>query len=166
MLLTQGSPGAYQHDVNISNDQTKVVHVCGPSLYQVPQSSICESQIDGSGTQVVIPYSAGPGATSESVTHHPDYAPDGSIVFEADWGGSERIWRESGGTYTLVSPSGVGDDNSPCVLPDGRIASLWLGRPGNTNNPHELKVMNADGSGAIMVITGVDIVDVGESCGL
>ena len=27
-----------------------------------------------------------------------------------------------------LSPAAYTDDNSPCVLLDGRIASLWLGR--------------------------------------
>ena len=56
----------------------------------------------------------------------------------------------------------VRNDNAPCVLPDGRIASLWLNRPGSESQ-HELKVMTPDGSSYAMLVTGVDIEQLG--CG-
>jgi hypothetical protein len=164
--LSTGANYLFQHDVAVSYDGMRAVFVCGPSPYQAASSSICEAKLDGSGTSVLIPYDAGPDAGAGNVTHHPDYAPDGTVVFEADWGGTEAIWRATAGSYARVSPAGEDDDNSPCVLPDGRIASLWLGRPGNAKNLHELKVMNADGSGTVMVLENVDVVDVGQSCGL
>ncbi len=64
-----------------------------------------------------------------------------------------------------VSPPDVHDDNSPCVLPDGRIASLWLDRDGNQSGAHELKLMNADGTGGVMLVTEKDIQDIGIGCG-
>jgi len=56
------------------------------------------------------------------------------------------------------------NDNSPCVLPDGRIVSLWLNRPGGQGF-HELKVMAADGSGGVVLLPDVDVFDVGLGCG-
>ena len=167
LLLSASMPAPYAHDVAFSFDGTRVVFDCGPSQYQDAGTSICEAAVDGSDFRVVVGPADGPQGTMANETHHPAYAPDGSIVFEADWQGAEEVWRiaASGGAPVKISPPGVTDDNSPCVLPDGRIASLWLGRPGNVDSIHELKVMNADGTGAIMLVTGVDIVDVGESCG-
>ena len=111
--------------------------------------------------------------------HHASYSPDGAIVFEGTWnGGAEQVWRaEPGKVPSLVNvdvdPEDAtrprfSDDNSPCVLPDGRIVSLWLGRKedgkAKRNSGHELKIMNADGSGGEMLLTGVDVVDIGIGC--
>ena len=57
---------------------------------------------------------------------------------------------------------GFTNDNAPCVLADGRIASLWLERPGG-RSLYELKVMAPDGSAHAMLLTGVDIEAIG--CG-
>jgi hypothetical protein len=167
VLLTAASPFPSHHDIAFSFDGTSVVFDCAPSDYQAPGGAICEASIDGHSFRKVIGAADLPGATASNEVHHPAYAPNGSIVFEADWNGSEAIWRLAAGsnTPTRVSPADETDDNSPCVLPDGRIVSLWLGRPGNTSNLHELKVMNADGTGTVMLLTGTDIVDVGTSCG-
>lgn len=72
-------------------------------------------------------FNAHPALSSDGATgalHHAAYAPDGSIVFEADWAG-EQIRRLAAGAAvpTQVSPLVV-NDNSPYVLTDGRIASL------------------------------------------
>jgi hypothetical protein len=56
------------------------------------------------------------------------------------------------------------NDNSPCVLPDGSIASLWLNRPGGTG-VHELKVMKPDGSSFFMLVINQDVADIGLGCG-
>jgi hypothetical protein len=96
--------------------------------------------------------------------HSGDFLPDGTIVFEGDWH-AEQIWhRDATGALTTLSPDGVTNDNSPCALPDGRVASLWLGRSGNPQGLHELKVMTTAGD-SDMVITGVDIADIGIGCG-
>jgi hypothetical protein len=166
-ILTASSAYPSHHDVAFSFDGAKVVFDCAPSDYQAPGGAICEASVDGSAFRKVIGSADLPGATAANEVHHPAYAPDGSVVFEADWNGSEEIWRlpAGGNTPTRISPVDETDDNSPCVLPDGRIVSLWLGRAGNPTNLHELKVMNADGTGTAMLVTGVDIVDVGTSCG-
>jgi hypothetical protein len=161
-----GAANEFAHDIGLSYDGKSAVFECGPSPYQTGGADICVTNLDGSGTRVAVSHFAGPSAVDSNYTHMPDYAPDGTVVFEADWvpggGSSERIWRftpDAG--VALVTPAGIGDDNSPCVFPDGRIASLWL-----PNATHALKVMNADGSNAVTVETNVDIDDVGQSCGL
>jgi hypothetical protein len=96
--------------------------------------------------------------------HSPDYSPDGGIVFEADWNG-EKIWRlPPGSASPVLITDRFSNDNSPSVLPDGRIVSLWLNRPEGLGY-HEIKVMNADGSGYYMAYVDVDVADIGIGCG-
>jgi hypothetical protein len=164
VLLTGASSFDYHHDASISADGSRVVFDCGADRYGQPPSSICEVATDGTGFYEVLSPSAGPDGSSSHALHHPDYTPEGDFVFEADWT-AEQVWKLVRGQKSpfRVSP-GAQNDNSPCVLPDGRIASLWLDRPGNPGY-HELKVMNADGTGSIMILTGQDILDVGIGCG-
>ncbi|MCP4419712.1 MAG: hypothetical protein GY805_24130, partial [Chloroflexi bacterium] len=90
--------------------------------------------------------------------------PDGSIIFEADWNG-EQIWRLPAGSNAPVRVTDAfGNDNSPCVLPDGRIASLWLDRP-DGNGGHELKIMTADGNDYFLALMDLDVFDLGLGCG-
>jgi hypothetical protein len=166
VLLTGDSSFPFHHDVAIAWDGSRIVFDCGQENYGVPPTSICEVATDGTGFKVVLNPEDGPDQSTSHALHHPDYTPEGDFVFEADWA-SEQVWKLPRGTKTpvKVSPDTESDDNSPCVLPDGRIASLWLGRAGNAQGMHELKVMNADGSGSVMVLTGQDIVDIGIGCG-
>ncbi len=165
VLLTSKSRFPYAHDIGVAPDGSRVVFDCGQSPYQDAGGAICEAATDGSSFREVVVAAAIAGSTNANEVHHPAYAPDGSIVFEADWNGSEDVWRIAGGAPSRVSPADETDDNSPCVLPDGRVVSLWLGRLGNTGSVHEMKVMNADGTGTAMLVTGTDIVDVGTTCG-
>jgi hypothetical protein len=169
--LTTASRYPFHHDIAFAWDGSKVVFDCGPSQYQAPGTCICEARTDGSALRKVLCPEDSQGGSTDNELHHPAYAPDGTIVFEADWHSNETVWRMNadGTSVTKVSPAAYSDDNSPCVLLDGRIVSLWLGRKesdGASNSIHELKVMNADGTGAKMLVTGIDIVDVGLSCGL
>jgi hypothetical protein len=160
-LLTAQMSTSHAHDFQISADGLRVVFDCGPDPYGAAGTSVCEVGLDGAGFRVVSAPADLPGG---SANHHPSPARDGSVVFEGTWGG-EQIWRVSTGKPAKVATAKTfPDDNSPCVLPDGRVASLWLNRPGNPGN-HELKIMNADGSGDFMLVTGVDIVDDGITCG-
>ncbi len=61
--------------------------------------------------------------------------------------------------------SQFGNDNSPCLLPDGRIVSLWLNRDGNRDGVHEIKAMTGDGRLHTMIVTGADVADAGLGCG-
>ena len=113
---------------------------------------------------MLTPDDAPPGLAPGGALHHPAYAPEGSIVFEGDWDG-ERIWRlpADGGPPQRVGD--FGNDNSPCVLPDGRVVSLWLNRPENPSGVHEIKLMAPDGSEYEMLLEAVDVLDAGLSCG-
>ena len=166
LQLTAASPYDYNSQPALSADGSKVVFDCGPVPYGGVGTAICEVGIGGTGFRVVLTTANNPpGTTAGGALHHADYAPDGSIVFEGDWDG-ERIWRLSPGTTVpvRVQPNSI-NDNSPCVLSDGRIASLWLNRPGNGPGNHELKVMVSDGSSYVMALTGIDVLDGGIGCG-
>ena len=165
VLLTGASPYAYHELPAISDDGAKVVFNVNQEPYALEGSMVAEVGTDGNGFRVITtPADSPAGLPNTGSLHGPDYAPDGSIVVESDWQG-EQIWRvgAGGGTPSLVTNL-FHNDNSPCVLPDGRIASLWMNRPG-ASGIHELKVMNADGSGHFMVLIDVDILDAGMGCG-
>lgn len=142
----------------LSADEQTVVADCGT------QTALCTIGIDGVGkTQPLVLLGAGPAGSSGTEVHSGDFLPDGSLVFEADWT-AEQIWRRNGdGSLVRVAPTFT-NDNSPCALPDGRVASLWLERPGNPMGNHELKVMTTDGD-YFMLVTGVDVTDIGLGCG-
>lgn len=164
-LLTEGSPGKFNAEPAISDDGKRVVFDCGREPYHGPGTCVCEVDIAEPSVRKRACFDEPPPGTEpgESV-HSGDYAPDGSLVFEADWGGGEQIWRlpAGGGAAARVAPS-FHNDNSPCVLPDGRIASLWLQRPGG-GNAHELRVMTADGKTSTMLVLA-DVEDIGLGCG-
>lgn len=163
VLLTGSSSYAFHSMPVLSADDSKVLMDCSPDSW--PSRAICEVGTDGTGFRTVLGQTdSPPGLPDVGALHQPDYAPDGSILFEGDWGG-ELIWRLPVGasvpervsmTYT--------NDNSPCVLPDGRIASLWLNRPGGPGY-HELKIMDADGGSGFILLPDVDVFDVGTGCG-
>lgn len=140
---------------SISADGNKVVFRCGPTPND--SGSICEVNSDGTGFNIKVTA----GQIGSTFLNQPDYTPDGSIVFE-EAGNLEQIWRLPSGSSTPVKiTNSFTNDNSPCVLPDGRIVSLWI-----RDTLHELKVMAADGSSYTMVLPGVEIFDVGLGCGL
>ena len=159
-LLTGDSPFNFNQEPALSTDGTKLLFSAGPVPYAQEGTAVCEVGIDGTGFQLLFSPEDGPGGTATDALKSPDYAPDGTIVFEADWLG-EQIWRLDRQTNTPVLINATfGNDNSPCVLPDGRIVSLWLG-----NSIHEIKVMNPDGTEYFMLLTGFDVDDIGMGCG-
>lgn len=166
VLLSGASPYIYNSLPAMSNDGSKVLFDCGDEAYGGEGTAICEVGTGGANLRVVItPANTPAGAAAGTALHHADYAPDGSIVFEADWG-SEQVWRlpAAGGTPTRIQPNST-NDNSPCVLSDGRVVSLWLSRQGNPAGLHEIKVMPADGSNYIMALIATDVLDGGVGCG-
>jgi hypothetical protein len=164
VLLTEDSPHAFHEQPTISNNGDTVVFDCGPQQYHGAGSCVCEVGTDGEGfREVACPDDAPPGTTAGQSVHQADYAPDGSIVFEADWMG-ERVWRVPAGGGDAEPIGEFNNDNSPCVLPDGRIASLWLNRPGG-GGAHELKAMSADGAEFEMLVQDLDLDDTGLGCG-
>ena len=162
--LTASSSYAYNYWPAINKDGTKMVFNCTNELYS-GAGCICEVGTDGTGFRVVLtPADSPAGLPDTGDLHSPDYAPDGSIVFEADWDG-EHIWRlPAGATEPVKIPDAFTNDNSPCVFPDGSISSLWLNRPGGLGY-HELKMMTADGTSYSTLLTDIDVTDIGLGCG-
>jgi Periplasmic copper-binding protein (NosD) len=164
VVLTADSPYAWNAIPALSEDGDRMLFDCGNEAYGAAGTAICEVHTDGSGFRVVLtPDNAPSGYTPGGALHEADYAPDGSIVFEGNWG-AEQIWHlPLGAAEPILVGTPFIDDNSPCVLPDGRIVSLWLDRPAGQGF-HELKIMNIDGSQDQMLIQDQDIADVGMGC--
>jgi len=162
VLLTGEATADYLQEPSISDDGTTVVFACGADVYATTDTAICEVGTDGSGFRVVIGPDGGPaGSPVAAALRHPDYGPNGEIIFTTDWTGS-FVWRigADGTGPELVGPA-FGGEYLSCALPDGRIASLWPGRSAGGNN--ELKVMSADGSSYVMLVSETAIADLGCS---
>lgn len=156
--LTAASPYSFYGRPSLSADGSTVIFECGAASYDA--HSVCEVGTDGTGFRVVLPTDG-----TFSSFRNPDYAADGSILVEGETP-TEQIYKLSPGAATPQLVNGTfTNDNSPCVLPDGRIASLWLNRPGSAGG-HELKVMAADGTSYFMLLQDVDLPDIGLGCGL
>jgi hypothetical protein len=165
LLLTAASTFDFNLLPSLTRDESSLVYDCSPTGSKV-QASLCKVNLDGSGWAVTLAGSAGPGADAMNEVHSGDFLPDGTtLVFEADWSmGNQRIWkRDAAGTLSQFNPVFT-NDVTPCVLPDGRIVSLWLNRPGNMGGTHEPKVMTADGASFSMLMQNVDVIDTGISC--
>ena len=146
-------------------DAGHIAFTCGPTEGPAaPGTALCEVAIDGSGLRTVSAASLAPRATSpDAYVGSADYTAQGALVAEGNLTEVTQLWTiGKAGDASAVAPDVV-SDTSPCILPDGRIASVWGGRsPGL----HELKIANPDGSNAIVLAPGVDIADVGIGCGL
>jgi parallel beta-helix repeat protein len=166
ILLTGDSPFSSNFQMSISGDGSTVLFNCGTDPYGGDDTSICEVGTDGTGFRIILsPNEVPPGFSLDGGLYQPDYAPDGSIVFEADWEG-EQIWRLPAGASVAVRVTNQFDsDNSPCVLPDGRIVSLSLNREGS-GEAHEIKIMSSDGTDFYYPLPTADITDAGMGCGL
>ncbi len=168
VLLTGSSSSPYNLQPAISADGSKVVFDCGEDPYGQPPTKICEVNTDGSDFRVVWTPEQGGGSDapgrSDVALHHADYFSDGSIVFEADWTG-EQIWRLEGSGPPVRIAGQYSNDNSPCVMDNDCIVSLWLERP-NSEGKHEMKVMDSQGGSFSMVRIDVDITDTGTYCSL
>ena len=163
--LTAASKYAYNSQPALSPDGSRVVFSCGDVPYEAAGSTLCEIRTDGSGLRELLDPRAR-GGSADNAVRRGSYAPDGSVVFEAEWSG-EQIWRLPSGRVDpiRVTASAVANDNSPCVLPDGRVVSLWLGAKDNSTGIHQLRVAFPDGSGAAVLPFGADIIDIGLGCG-
>jgi hypothetical protein len=164
-LLSGASRFAFNEQPSLSSDGRLVVFECGERPYGSIGTALCVVRADGSDFQAALTPTDPPAEQPASgLLQEPAFAADGSILFEGDYA-VEQIWRLPAGAR---SPVRVGtrftNDNSPCGLPDGHIASLWLGRPGG-RGLHEIKVMSADGSDFFMALTGQDVADIGIGCG-
>ncbi len=161
--ITQTSTQNFNDQPAISSDGSKVLFDCGSQPFGAGNTSICEIGTNGTGFRVVVSPSSAPlSIVNKGPTHHADYLSDGSIAFDAAWD-TDGIWKILGSTISKVS-----DENNsvaPCGLSNGKIASLWLGRDGNTNGYHELTIRDNNSANLSMVITGIDIEDIGIGCG-
>ena len=165
VLLTGDSPYAWNGQPALSSDGTQVIFDCGDEAYGAAGTAICVVNVDGPGFAVALTPDMLPGVDASDIAlHHADFLPGGGYVFESDWRDGEQVWRASSDGIILIAERFT-DDNSPCALSDGRIASLWLNRPQNGPGYHEIKVMSADGSDYYMALTDVDVLDGGIGCG-
>jgi hypothetical protein len=164
-LLTAASGARFNQQPALSPDGSRVLFDCGPEPGPEAGTEICEVGIDGKALRVVM---TADGHGARAALHHADYGPDGTVAFEGSWNaGAEQVWSlrdapEAPAPKLVCEREPFYDDNSPCVLPDGRVASLWMGRDGSKG--HELKVVNADGTASEMLLVDVDIDDVGLGC--
>jgi hypothetical protein len=164
-LLTGASPHDFNEQAVLSSDASTILFDCGPTTGGQAGTGVCEVGTDGTGFHRIIDPAANPlGGSGTFAARHADYDVNGGIVFEADWE-SEQLWvlRAGNSTPERVIPE-HSNDNSPCALPGGSVASLWLSREGNDAGVHELKITGADGSSFFVLTPGVDISDVGMSC--
>jgi hypothetical protein len=159
--ITAGSTYRNHGRPNISSDGLKVVFDCtmdSNEIYAQNGTDIAVVNTDGTGFTVKITHNARTGSDQPNALRHPAFIP-GGIVFEADWDG-EQIWKlMDGETQPVIINNDFHNDNSPCALYDGRIVSLWLGRSGNPDGYHEIKVMTVDGTTYEMILTGKEVLD-------
>jgi hypothetical protein len=163
-LLTGASPQRYNMQPAISGDGRRVLFDCGPGVPEIAGTAICSVSTSGGPVTQVIGPTDGPGGTAHNLVHHAAFGSDGAVVFEADWRG-EQIWRLAPGSRRPLLVSRVHDDNSPCVLPDGRIASIYFDRPGNRSGIGELRIADPYGGHGTEVLSGRDVADIGIGCG-
>lgn len=166
LLLTGDSTYMFNTTPSFAPDDGRVAFDCGAEPYGAEGTAICEVAIDGSGFVVRwSPDQPPTGQTAGGALHSPAYTADGGLVFEGSWT-AEQLWvlgpADAEPTRLRADET---NDNSPCVLPDGRIASLWLGRAGNPGGLHELVIKSSDGASSTMIVEGRDVADVGLGCG-
>ena len=154
-LLTQSSKYAYHRLPVLNHKGSRVVFDCTNDPYSQNDSHICEIDLDSRDQTVVA--SQGP----KHSVHHADYLKGKGFVYEGDKEG-EVLWVGSGKQTKKLSEK-HDNDNSPCVLPSGKIASLWLGRPGGAG-VHEIKVTGPKGANPFVLGKGMDVSDIGMSC--
>ena len=162
LVLTDSSPYVWHQNPAISDDGSTVLFQCSDQEWE--SNAICEVGTDGAGFRVVLSPEDGPAGAPETATlHSPDYAPDGSIVFAADWDG-DQVWRLPTGEFepTIIR----GDLWWPCVLPDGRIAAVFQDWSNEEPDLH-IRVLDPTGGSHITVALheGVGEVTDGLGCG-
>ena len=147
-----------------------MVFDCGSEPYGAEGTAICDVGTDGGDFSVQLtPADPPPGVTVGQALHHPDYDRDDSIVFEADWGGGEAVWIVLPGSESPVPVAeALTNNNSPCVLPNGQIVSLWLNRSENRLGVHELTLVTdwpATLDTSVVLLPDIDVLDIGLGCG-
>jgi hypothetical protein len=159
VLLTRASPYKYNEFPSLSADGKHLLFDAGnqADLLDGPGTTICEVDTNGQNFHLILDPAKTTGEPKNGSLHSPSFAPDGSIVFQGNWG-SSQIYRLNPGTTTpVVINANQSHDGAPVVLPDGRVVSLWEDRVGNTQGLNEIKIMAADGSSYQMPLTGKDV---------
>ena len=151
--------GGYEYSKlpRLNADATAVVYDCSHGAESDEGTNVCEVDL-ATGTVRARLEAPVDGWTA---FHSPAYRPDGGLVFECHHPGEELVCVLPPGAHTptrLTAP-GVSNDNSPCVLPDGRVASLL------DTGIHTLRVVDASGTNPVPVEDRQDILDVGIFCG-
>lgn len=170
VLLTGASTYPYNNMPALTLDGNRVTFDCGQNAYpETGNNDGCQVNVDGTGFRRLVTSTTLPNAR-QSYVQNPREGADG-IYFEAAWPVPGRavppeiIWMlpKGGGVPVPVQPS----DNavSPCGLPDGRYAVLWLAGPGNTRGDHELAIHTRGAPAPIVLTPGVDVTDIGIGCG-
>jgi hypothetical protein len=170
VLLTGASTYPYNNMPALTLDGTRATFDCGQNAYpETGNNDGCSVNVDGTGFRRLVTATTLPGAR-QSYVQNPHEGADG-LYFEAAWPVPGRavppeiIWMlpKTGGVPVPVQPA----DNavSPCGLPDGRYAMLWLAGPGNQRGDHELAVQTRGGTAPIVLTPGVDVTDIGIGCG-
>jgi hypothetical protein len=168
VLLSRGSSYPYNNMPALTLDGTRVTFDCGQNMYpETGDNDACEVGIDGTGFRRVAFASMLPNARQSHV-QNPHEGTDG-LYFEAAWPVAGRavapeiIWRLPKGASVPVPAAPSDNAVSPCPLPDGRYAALWLAGPRNSRGDHELAVFGS-GMSPIVLTPGVDVTDVGLGC--
>ncbi len=164
LALTIESPFSWHQNPAISDDGTRVLFQCGNDDWD--GHAICEVGVDSKGFRLVVTPADNPrGGPEMGTLHNPDYAPDGSIVFAANWDG-DAVWRlPAGGGGPAAA---LADHLQPCVLPDGRIAAVYMDWSKDESNPDiHIRVLDPDGGGVITVtiLAQVETTNPGLGCG-
>lgn len=157
--LTKTSTFAYHLSPYLAYDESKILFEASNDPYVI--SAIKEMSNSGANTKQVT--SVGSISNAKQIKS-PCYDAAGNIYFEGETD-AERIWKMANGTGTpTIIKSSFTNDNSPVTTPDGKIVSLYL-----PNSTHQLKIMQADGSGDVMLSATsgsfTELEDIGISAG-
>ncbi len=155
--LTGKGPYAVNKLPRLSDDAGTVVYDCSNGEESDEGTGICEVGTGGGDVRTVLKQPLG----DWTAFHSAAYRPDGGLVFECHHPGEELVCALPPGAHdpVRVTAAGTSNDNSPCVLPDGRIASLL------DTGTHVLHVVGPTGGDPVTVYDAQDVLDAGISCG-
>lgn len=169
ILLTADSTYANNNQPSLTRDRSALYFNCGSdSDPEAGTNDACQVAITGGPVTTLVAHTTLAGGRN-SYVNFPRDAGGGRVVFEGSWpqGGTEppeTIWQRTGSAVpTAAVPRTFDNSVSPCILGDGSLVVLWLGRPGGTG-AHELTRINADGSYVTLSGEGTDVFDIGIGC--
>jgi hypothetical protein len=166
-VLTAASPRPNNNQPAWTRDGAGVVFNCGAE--RDPESGgndACSVSLEGGAVDVLVAHDTLPDGRNDYV-NFPRDAGGGRLVFEGSWpigGGQppETLWERRRDADPVPAVSRALDNTvSPCVLGDGSLVALWLGRPGG-DGVHELTWVG--GGDPVTLTPDVDVADVGIGC--